>query len=114
MLWQHLTSKLCNTCKLLWALSIYHQKQARNLLLLALSMRCHRKHRGRFLFKATLFNYLQKVRHTKLLIGKDFLFMTIFQEQEIHPTIPLAINHTIDSLNDDSCYENNGFMVDQL
>ncbi len=39
------------------ALSIYRQRQARNLLLLALGMRCHRKRRGRFLFYATLFNY---------------------------------------------------------
>ena len=96
------------------ALSIYRQHQARNLLLLAFGMRCHRKHRGRFLFYATLFNYLQKVRHTKLLIGVDFLFMTVFPEQEIHPTIPLAINRTFDSLDKDWCYENTRFTVDQL
>ncbi len=45
-------------------LSIYHQHQARNLLLLALGMRCHCKHRVRFLFFATLFNYLQKLDKT--------------------------------------------------
>ena len=40
--------------------------------------------------------------------------MTIFPEQEIHPTIPLAINRTFDSLNEDWCYENTRFTVDQL
>jgi hypothetical protein len=96
------------------ALSIYCQLQARNLLLLALGMRCHHKCRGRLLFFFTLFNYLQKVRKTKILIGVDFLFMTIFPEQEVHHTIPLAINHTFDSPENDWCYENTRFTVDQL
>ncbi len=95
-------------------LSIYHQHLARNLLLLDLGMRCHHKHRDRFLFYATLFNYLQKVRQTKQLIGLDFLSITIFPEQEIHPTIPLAIHRTFYSLGDDWCYENTRFTVDQL
>ncbi len=96
------------------ALSIYHQRQARNLLLLALRLRCHQKRRGRLLFIFSLFNYLQKVRQTKLLTGVDFLFMTVFLEQEIHPTIPVAINRTFDSLEDDWCYENTRFTVDHL
>jgi hypothetical protein len=40
--------------------------------------------------------------------------MIIFSEQEIHPKIPVAINHTFDSLEDDWCYENTRFTVDQL
>jgi hypothetical protein len=40
--------------------------------------------------------------------------MTIFPEQEIHPTIPVAINHTFDSLQEDWCYENTRFTVNQL
>jgi hypothetical protein len=40
--------------------------------------------------------------------------MTVFPEQEIRPTIPVAINRTFDSLNDDWCYENTRFMVYQL
>jgi hypothetical protein len=96
------------------ALSIYRQCQARNLLLLVLGLRCHHKRRGRLLFSFTLFNYLRKVRLTKLLIGIDFLFMTVFPEQEIHPIIPVAINRTFDSLQEDWCYENTRFTVDQL
>jgi hypothetical protein len=40
--------------------------------------------------------------------------MTIFLEQEIHPTFPVAINHTLDSLEDDWCYENAQFTAYQL
>jgi hypothetical protein len=40
--------------------------------------------------------------------------MTVFPEQEIHPTIPAAINRTFDSLQEDWCYENTQFTVDQL
>jgi hypothetical protein len=98
----------------LLSLSIYRQHQARNLLFLALGMRCHCKRRGMFIFLAMLFNYLQKVRQTKLLIGVNILFMTVFPEQEIHPTIHLAINCTFDSLDEDWCYENTQFTADQL
>jgi hypothetical protein len=56
----------------------------------------------------------QKVRKMNLLTGVDFIFMNVFPKREIHTTIPLAINHAIDSLDEDWCCENTRFTVDQL
>jgi hypothetical protein len=51
---------------------------------------------------------------SRILIGVDFLFMTVLDHQVIPREIPTAINRTFDSLSEDWCYQNTRFSVEQL
>lgn len=49
-----------------------------------------------------------------VIVGVDFLFMMVFPEQEVPHLLPVAINHSFGSLNEDWCYKRTRFTVDQL
>jgi hypothetical protein len=83
------------------SLAIHHQHQAKRFSLL---MVCYHKHKGRIIFMLALVNYAKSVRLTKSIIDVDFLFMTVFPEQEVPHLLPVAINHSFDSLSKDWCY----------
>jgi hypothetical protein len=96
-----------------FVLAYVHQRRAKSLLLMTLVMGCHRKRKGRLLFLLTLLNYIKKARLTRILLGVDFSFMTVFPDQEVPHLIPTTVNHTFDLLHEDWCYQQTRFTVDQ-
>ena len=84
-----------------FVIALVHQRRAKSLLLMTLAMGCHRKRKGRLLFLLTLLDYIKKARLTKILLGIEFSFMTVFPDQEVPKLIPTAVNHTFDSLHED-------------
>jgi hypothetical protein len=88
----------------LLALAIFPQHQASSLLLTSVGMGLHCNEQGQHIFLMTLLNYMKKARLTKILLFVDFLFMTVFPEQEA-PHIVCPVRHrSFDSLHAGLCY----------
>ncbi len=96
------------------ALAIYRQRQASSLLLTSFGMGLHHSEQGRYIFLLTLLNYMKKARLTKILLFMDFLFMTVFLEQETPHIVHPVRNHTFDSLHAGLCYQYTPFNPLQL
>jgi hypothetical protein len=85
------------------ALAIYRQHQASSFLLTSVGMGLHHSEQGQYIFLLTLLNYMKKARLTKILLFIDYLFMTVFPEQEAPCIVHPVRNRSFDSLHANLC-----------